>query len=336
MDGASSQQALDGRDGEAFAVLEDFLLRFEPEPTASRPQRTRSRRTAVGTSALFSMLLHVGAVLAFIAWRQNELGVLHESTEAISLESIASEVLEQAAPEAVDLRSGAQATAAQQAGALADSALATLTEIKPAESVVVKDVSERLPTTLVHSATPATEETESETVIAGSAETTDAPPPPLDDAREADPPKAEAARKTPKPAPPEKRTPEARPESKPDIADTRQSKKGGAPSRSSAAATPGAGRASASAGDIAGYAARVRARVAGNRPSTRGGRGTTVVSFGVSKSGGLTYVRLGRSSGVSALDQAAVAAVRRSAPFPTPPAGTPAGRLAFSVPFYFK
>jgi protein TonB len=61
-----------------------------------------------------------------------------------------------------------------------------------------------------------------------------------------------------------------------------------------------------------------------------------MVSFGVSRSGGLSYVRLARSSGVSALDQAALAAVRRSAPFPPPPAGVPAGRLTFSMPFYFR
>jgi protein TonB len=80
----------------------------------------------------------------------------------------------------------------------------------------------------------------------------------------------------------------------------------------------------------------VRAQVARNKPSGTGHRGTALVSFGVSSSGGLSYARLARSSGNAALDRAALAAVRRAAPFGPPPGGAAPGQLRFSVPFYFR
>lgn len=96
------------------------------------------------------------------------------------------------------------------------------------------------------------------------------------------------------------------------------------------------GSVSASQGDIMSYAAQVRARVAGNKPSGNGGHGTVVIGFGVSRAGGLAFARVARSSGSPALDQVALAAVRSAGPFPTPPAGVTPGQLTFSIPFYFN
>jgi protein TonB len=110
---------------------------------------------------------------------------------------------------------------------------------------------------------------------------------------------------------------------------------GGATARAHAAKAA-SGRVSASRGSIVSYAARVRAKVARNKPSGRGHRGTARVSFGVSRSGGLSYARLARSSGSAALDQAALSAVRRAAPFGAPPAGASSAQLRFSIPFYFR
>jgi protein TonB len=96
------------------------------------------------------------------------------------------------------------------------------------------------------------------------------------------------------------------------------------------------GNVSASQGDIMSYAAQVRARVAGNKPSGSGGRGTVVIGFGVSRGGGLAFARVARSSGSSSLDQVALAAVRGAGPFPMPPAGATPGQLTFSIPFHFN
>ena len=56
--------------------------------------------------------------------------------------------------------------------------------------------------------------------------------------------------------------------------------------------------------------------------------GTAVVAFTIAANGGLTSVSLARSSGSSALDQAALQLVRRAGPFPTPPTGA---RRSFSI-----
>lgn len=63
------------------------------------------------------------------------------------------------------------------------------------------------------------------------------------------------------------------------------------------------------------------------RPSV-GSKGTAVVAFSVSASGGLADVRIARSSGSSGLDRAALRMVQRAAPFPPPPRGA---QRSFSI-----
>lgn len=97
-----------------------------------------------------------------------------------------------------------------------------------------------------------------------------------------------------------------------------------------------AGRVSASQGAIRNYAAKVRARIARNKPPSGGRRGQVVLSFSLSSSGGLTSARIATSSGNSALDRSALAAIRRAAPFPRPPQGATASQLRFTIPFRFR
>jgi len=117
---------------------------------------------------------------------------------------------------------------------------------------------------------------------------------------------------------------------------SKAAKKGGANARGKMAKKKSGGRVSASRGSVNNYAARVRARIARNKPRGLRQRGMAVVSFGVSRSGGLRYARLVRSSGNSSLDSAALSAVRRSSPFPTPPRGASLRQLSFSIPFHFR
>ncbi|MGO4685896.1 TonB family protein [Hyphomicrobium sp. 2TAF46] len=111
---------------------------------------------------------------------------------------------------------------------------------------------------------------------------------------------------------------------------------GSATSRSSAAQSAVNGRVSASSGNALTYAASIRAQVERNKPSGNGLHGTVRVSFGISAMGELSYVRLAGSSGNGALDDAALAAVRRSAPFEKPPSDMAQKQLAFVIPFYFR
>lgn len=64
-------------------------------------------------------------------------------------------------------------------------------------------------------------------------------------------------------------------------------------------------------------------------------RGDVVVSFTVTANGGVSNIRIARSSGFQILDDAARDAVRRAAPFPPIPANAGRSRWPFSVPLGF-
>jgi protein TonB len=109
--------------------------------------------------------------------------------------------------------------------------------------------------------------------------------------------------------------------------------RGGAPARASAGQSRSSAAVAASRGDLSGYAALVRARVAAHKPSGSGVRGTVTIRFGVSRSGAISFAAIASSSGNAALDRAALSAVHQAAPFPAPPGG--AG-VTFAVPFTFQ
>lgn len=95
------------------------------------------------------------------------------------------------------------------------------------------------------------------------------------------------------------------------------------------------GRSHANAGAMRSYARRVRSRILANRPSGAGS-GRVVIVFGLSPRGRLRFVRISRRSGNAGLDRAALAAVRRSVPFPRPPRGASVRQLRFTIPFRFN
>jgi len=156
------------------------------------------------------------------------------------------------------------------------------------------------------------------------------------------PEKDVTAREEPK-APEKKRKPkEAREDSKKDGRDKKVShaSKIGTNFEGNAGAKSGGGGNGASSGanasELSAYAARVRAKILSHRPRAGTGGGSAVVSFGLTASGGLSYARLKRSSGNPSLDQAALAAVRSAAPFPSPPQGARTSQLRFAVPLHFR
>ncbi|WP_295558341.1 energy transducer TonB [uncultured Hyphomicrobium sp.] len=110
-------------------------------------------------------------------------------------------------------------------------------------------------------------------------------------------------------------------------------KKGAAQSRAAKGSASAKGRVSASSGSAINYAALVRARVAARKPAGGGKRGTVVVAFGVTRSGGLAFASIARSSGDPGLDGKVLSAVRGVGSFPAPP---PGAGLRFAIPFYFK
>ncbi len=150
---------------------------------------------------------------------------------------------------------------------------------------------------------------------------------------------AEAATPEPEPAQVAGSKPEAKPEPKTVSAErpkgTAAAEAQGAPTAKPM--TLGFGRlvkppAAASKVTSGRYAANVRAAIGRHRPGARGG-GSATVAFSIGPAGGLQGVRIVRSSGKPALDQAAIATVRSAAPFPPPPAGI---NSAFSIQIYFR
>lgn len=72
---------------------------------------------------------------------------------------------------------------------------------------------------------------------------------------------------------------------------------------------------------VANYKGKVRSRIRRAIRKPRGVEGTVVVTFSVSGNGGLAGARVSQGSGVPDIDQLALDAVRRAAPFSPPPGG---------------
>ena len=70
--------------------------------------------------------------------------------------------------------------------------------------------------------------------------------------------------------------------------------------------------------------------------SAKGSNGEAHVTFTVAANGGISGVKLSRSSGNAALDDAALAAVERAAPFPPIPEDAGRSSWTFTVPVAFR
>jgi len=70
-------------------------------------------------------------------------------------------------------------------------------------------------------------------------------------------------------------------------------------------------------------------------PQAHGKVGEARLEFSMDRAGKVLASRIVRSSGNEALDQEALALLRRAAPLPPPPAGLPDDRLSFVVPIRY-
>jgi protein TonB len=106
------------------------------------------------------------------------------------------------------------------------------------------------------------------------------------------------------------------------------SKQAKASNASTAASNVGVGRSS----NDSNYRGIVWAHLARYKGSAAGS-GTVIVAFTISSSGGVGGVRVTRSSGSAAVDQAAASMVRRASPFPAPPGGK---SRTFDIPVTYR
>ena len=143
----------------------------------------------------------------------------------------------------------------------------------------------------------------------------------------------------PEAKPEPKRKPEAKPEPKPKAEATRERKRDeprtekAAPTKEPATEKPAAAKSATSAGakakggglSPAAYAKAVLKKVRATKRKSGAGKGTVIVGFTIAPDGGLASVQVLQSSGNAALDEVALGHIRRSAPFPAPPAGAQPG-----------
>lgn len=290
---------------------------------------------ATVASAMTSFVLHGSVLAAVVLWGHASPGAVMQPSEAISVEIIRSDVLE-----------AAQASANPEAAVSASSVQPVVGEKKDAAASSPEE-----PRTAVHVEEPATTSRLMEEAPEEPARQRDAPPTPegatampaaapepasaaaADVPEEMPPPRADPPRpaeRAQREVPIQHRREHTRDETR------EASRKGAAQSRAASGAARSSGRVSASPGAAINYAAVVRARVASRKPPGPGRRGTVVVIFGVSASGGLAFASISRSSGDPGLDGSVLTAVRGAAPFPAPPPGASARQRQFSMPFHFQ
>jgi len=289
------------------------------------------------TAILFSICLHVAIGIALFdsSNSDDQFGALAEKTDAISLATQQTLVLESIETETV--QTAAAASAESQAGSVqsADSAPQAQAETKEAVEAAEPppqpvDVAEVTPSPAIPTEDPlpvirggAAPDDVREVKAIETAKTTE-------DVKRAEVATKEVAQERTKKADTKEEERQATAQ-----AASRASASGSTTSRASAAQAAISGRVSASRGNILNYAARIRAILARNKPGGDGHRGTTRISFGLTATGQLSYAEVASSSGRPDLDQAALGAVRKAAPFGTPPANVAPNELRFTIPFYF-
>jgi protein TonB len=295
-----------------------------PEIVEAEPEYF-SRRLLV-SAIVVSCTLHVAGAAAMLSSNaaMPDYGVISQQTDAISVEMTASIILE-AVEATASVATAAAAPTATQEGNPVPSSAAAVPMTKVQETAAESPVLETVKAT---EAKPDVVEPKDEPleVVRGAGEPSD-----VIETKVAERTEDEEHKQPDKKDKTENEKEEVKVEQQPAAPQV----SGGVTARSTAQADSQA-KVSASRGSILSYAAGIRAKVARNKPSGQGRRGEVQVSFGVTPPGELGYANLAQSSGNPKLDEAAMEAIRRSAPFGAPPADASPSQLRFSIPFYFR
>jgi protein TonB len=298
--------------------------------TAPDADRRIFRVLAIGASLVWSLLLHGSVLAAVLLLIEPQPGASTAPTEAISIEIVPTSVFEAALTSPSPDASASASSVQSDPGAVED--VAASSSERPEVS---EQAEEQTPAPIQAAEIPDEDRRDGETPVDVLDEAQEPAEPALKQAAAVIEPEETPPPVAPPPQPAEK-TERVTPPPQPRKVQKEPMKKGGAPSRATKGSSASSGRISASEGSTINYTALVRARVASRRPSGPGMRGTVVVIFGVSRSGGLAFASITRSSGDQLLDRTVLSAVRNAAPFPAPPSGIAASQLRFSMPFYFQ
>jgi periplasmic protein TonB len=303
-------------------------------PVLPKAPKRESRKILIAT-IIVSAAVHAAAIASVMSGDAGEqFGMLSSKVDTFSLATTQSIVLESISSHDVDMASAASADS--QAGSVqsAESAPQELTEVKetpltdepPPKPIKVSYVT---PSALAPTDEPLPVlRGGGEPDAASAIKAEEISEKPVEEMPEDAETKEDAAAKA-------KREKKVEKERKIKRAQAHEQVAGSSASRSTTAHAAVDGRVSASAGNALSYAAGVRAKVERHKPSGNGLRGTVRVSFGIGASGELTYVRLSGTSGSAKLDEVALEAVRRAAPFGAP-SGLSPSQLSYVIPFFFR
>jgi protein TonB len=299
-----------GETAAIFAWTDAYGLSFGGD--AQAPVGASSSPSLRATSVSASLAVHTLVVIAAALWLSTPSGLIEKPSEAISVEMLQTPMIEQ--HEIEEMSEVVEVPAPSIAAGTPNGS----NEPDALEAV------DSAPQTLA----PAVPEREGMEALKGSETVEEAIGSERRDVAE----QREELRKDVETSPPDE-TPNKTTDRTQKVSKT---KKGVSPQDDSAGAKAKAAPVSASTGSVLNYASRVRAKVSGHVPRSGAGKGTVVISFAVTKSGGLSGARISRSSGNAAVDKAALSGVRASAPFPLPPPGASPAQLRFSVAFQFR
>lgn len=304
-----------------------------PEDRVPVP-RTGLASARVAVAVVLSLAVHVGIIAWGMHWRAEQetraeggsaATEVVEGVSVILLDSLPSQAVPETLPQATAVADVPLATTetAEARPATDDAPAVAPVETPAVEAAPLPDVPPGTEGDVA--ASPVTdderrsvpEEPRSAAAVVDQAKPVRPEPPPE--------PKAKPAEKVVKPVPPAP----ARPAS---VAE--DAAKGPQPGEAGAGGTSREERGRA---DLSSYQARLAAHLRRYRtypPEARAG-GTARVAFTVDAAGRVIDVRLAGSSGHAALDEAAVAMVRRASPFPAIPPSLGLPRLAITVPVRF-
>jgi protein TonB len=302
--------------------------------------RSQNQRWLFRLAFGLSLAVHVGVAAHLLSRAPEDFGAINRTTNAVSVNVEATEVLD--ATEQSEAKEAANAPAAPPGEMIpAPNPVPEKTEESPVKTETEKAEAEPPPPPAATAEQQAAEEAKTREEEA------------LRQAKLVEQEKQEAERRAREKASKlveeqerAEREAEARETAKDKRADAaKQAKRQAKEKRAQAGANAGAsgsadakaskGRVSASQGDVRTYAGILNSWIARNKPGSAGGRGTTVIILAMSPSGALISASISSSSGNPALDQLALATVRRSSPFPKPPAGLSANQLRFTFPCKF-
>lgn len=290
-----------------------------PVDFGTAPRLRRSDRPLLLAGLLAASIAHSAVIYVMTHSSPDAFGSGGQELEAINVEIVTASALESRAAEA-----GAAAAAVADVSDSAGSDSASAVAAQPSERREEKKPEQEAATEVAALPPDTVAESPPDAIATAS------PEKPKEAPRE-EPPKREE-----KPEPKDEAQ-EPSPQQAAEAASAATAQGGASARGTDDTAQAASAAAAASPGVVRDYAKAVVNALSKAKPKAPGGGalGTVKVSFVIGREGEVAELRITKSSGRDALDNAALDAVRR-ARFPAPPAGLTTAQLTYEVPYHFR